>query len=251
MTAGTPTVSQCPGEDDGDQAARWVAASASLTLDRSLYELADAGHFGHISAGADGSAVDLAELSAIVERVGGIDVGHAALLAVHHGAMQTVLLHGSSQARQRFIGPMRTARLLGSLAIIEPSVSGSNLRELVSTAIPDGSDWVISAAKSCITGAGCTGVFVTLVPFAVDGGIALTAVAIPADSPGVSVLPPERTFGLRSVPVSGIRFDGVRVAPWQILGGIGDGLEVIDQGLRIGRASAGAIGLGVMKRCAQ
>ncbi len=251
MTAGTPTVSQCPGEDDGDQAARWVAASASLTLDRSLHELADAGHFGHISAGADGSAVDLAELSAIVERVGGIDVGHAALLAVHHGAMQTVLLHGSSQARQRFIGPMRTARLLGSLAIIEPSVSGSNLRELVSTAIPDGSDWVISAAKSCITGAGCTGVFVTLVPFAVDGGIALTAVAIPADSPGVSVLPPERTFGLRSVPVSGIRFDGVRVAPWQILGGIGDGLEVIDQGLRIGRASAGAIGLGVMKRCAQ
>ena len=216
-----------------------------------LSELAGGQSFWCVSATTQHAGIDLKGFLPVVERIAGSDVGHAAVLTVHHAAVQTLLLHGRDALRRRYLDDLLAGSTIGALAITESDVSSSNPRVLASVANRDGDDWVMHAVKSCITGAEWAGVFVVLVPFSTDDGAALTAVAVPADSPGVSVGEREDTVGLRSVPVSGIRFDGVRLAPWQILGEIGAGLEVIGAGLRVGRICTGAISLGVMKRCVQ
>nr|WP_253900613.1 non-ribosomal peptide synthetase [Mycobacterium asiaticum] len=216
-----------------------------------LGELDDGQSFWRVSTSPQRSTIDLEGFLPVVERIAGTDVGRAAALTVHHAAVQSVLLYGREALRQRYLDELLSGSTVGTLAITESDVSSSNPRLLASTATRDGDDWVIHAVKSCITGAEWAGLFVVLVPFSTDEGAALTTVVVPADSPGVRVLQREDTLGLQSVPVSAIRFDAVRVAPWQILGEIGDGLDVVGTGLRVGRICTGAISLGVMKRCMQ
>ncbi|WP_373199515.1 amino acid adenylation domain-containing protein [Mycobacterium marinum] len=222
--------------------------SADCTLGRGR---ADARQFGIARTTADGDRVDLPSLVAEAEQMGGTTPGQAALLIVHHAALQAVLRYGSRNLQSRHIEDMRSGNLVCALAITEPDVSGSNLRGLTSKAVRDGDDWVMSGAKSAITGAPLAAFFVTLIPFIVEGGVALTAVLVPSDSPGVTIQPPEDMYGLWSVPISGVRYENVRIQSWQILGEVGSGVDVIGDSLLVGRICAGAISLGVLKRCAQ
>ncbi len=176
--------------------------SADCTLGRGR---ADARQFGIARTTADGDRVDLPSLVAEAEQMGGTTPGQAALLVVHHAALQAVLRYGSRNLQSRHIEDMRSGNLVCALAITEPDVSGSNLRGLTSKAVRDGDDWVMSGAKSAITGAPLAAFFVTLTPFIVEGGVALTSVLVPSDSPGVTIQPPEDMYGLWSVPTSGVR----------------------------------------------
>jgi alkylation response protein AidB-like acyl-CoA dehydrogenase len=137
---------------------------------RSLSKLADSQSFWCVSAATQHAGIDLEGFLPTVERIAGTDVGHAAVLTVHHAAAQTILLHGREALRQRYLDDLLAGSAIGALAITEPDVSSSNPRVLASMATRDGDDWVIQAVKSCITGSEWAGLFVVLVPFSTDEG---------------------------------------------------------------------------------
>lgn len=239
----TATVQDATADDDaGQQHGKHQASAdsptppgADCTLGRGR---ADARQFGSSHTTVDGDRVDSPSLVADDAQMGGISPVQTALLDVRHAGLQAVLRYGSRYLQSRHIEDMRSGNIAPALAITEPNVSGSNLRELTSKAVRDGDDWVMAGAKSAVTGAPLAAFFLTLIPFIVDGGVALTAVLVPSDSPGVTIQPPGDMYGLRSVPISGVRHESVQIPCWQIPGKVRSGACVIIDSLLAGRIRA-------------
>ncbi|MCX4515983.1 amino acid adenylation domain-containing protein [Streptomyces sp. NBC_01619] len=186
-----------------------------------------------------------------VERLAAREVAAAALRTVHETTVQVVSCHGSEDFCDQFLGDMRSGNIAGALAITEHS-SGSNPRDISSVAVTEGDAWRMNGHKVCVTGAEQAGVFIVLARFTVDDDHhAPTVVAVPADAEGVQVSPALAMLGLKSTPISDVMFTDVRVEPWQVLGTVGGGFDVIGDALGLGRTCAAAIALAVMKRSAQ
>jgi alkylation response protein AidB-like acyl-CoA dehydrogenase len=130
------------------------------------------------------------------------------------------LLHwGSDLQRERYLAGIASGDLIFSESISEPG-AGSSLRTLGTTAVRDGSDWLINGHKTHVNlGAESD---VTLVYASTELG--LTAFFVDRGTPGFSA---ERTdpVGLRLIPTAEMRFDDVRVPADAVLGAPGKGLE--------------------------
>lgn len=125
---------------------------------------------------------------------------------------------GTDEQRARYLPGIASGTLIFSESISEPGV-GSSLKAMQATATPDGSDWVIRAAKTHVN----MGVesHVTLVYAMAPEG--LTAFLVDTDLPGVRR---SRTdpIGLRLIPTADMVFDDVRVPGSAVLGRPGQGL---------------------------
>ncbi|MGW8955693.1 amino acid adenylation domain-containing protein [Streptomyces sp. NPDC055709] len=194
----------------------------------------------------------LTALLPAIERIAARDIAAAALRTVHETTVQVVSCHGSEEFCNHFLGDMHSGSIAGALAITEHS-SGSNPRDISTTAVADGVAWRMNGHKVCVSGAEQAGLFIVLARFTVegDGHHVPTAVAVPADADGVQVAPARAMFGLKSAPISDVSFTDVKVEPWQVLGTIGGGFDVIGDALGLGRTCAAAIALAVMKRSTQ
>ncbi|WP_246398685.1 acyl-CoA dehydrogenase family protein [Mycobacterium vicinigordonae] len=157
-------------------------------------------------------------------------------------------LFGTEEQKRKYLPPMATGELRATMALTEPG-GGSDLQNMSTTALPDGSDTlVVSGSKTWISNARRSGL------------IALLAKTDPNASPrhkGISVLLVEHGQGLtvsRDLPKLGYKgvetcelsFDGFRVPVSAILGAEpGQGFSQMMKGLETGRIQVAARALGV------
>ena len=95
-----------------------------------------------------------------------------------------VLVHADPEQRKRYLDPSLRGERFGAYAVTEPG-AGSDARSLETTAVRDGSGWVVNGEKWFVTGPDNTD-FMVVQAMVVDGGDRLpTLFLVDYDTPGV------------------------------------------------------------------
>ncbi len=165
-------------------------------------------------------------------------------LSVHTLATGAVAAYAADDIRDEWLPRMTSGELLGAYSLSEPG-SGSDASALSTRAVRDGDDYVVNGTKAWVTHAGKAGFYVLMCRTGGKGPRGISALLVPADTPGLSFAPPERKMGLRSSPTGQLLFRDARVPARYLLAeegrGFGIALSALEGG-RLGIASC-AVGL--------
>ncbi|MBW0274054.1 acyl-CoA dehydrogenase [Nocardia sp. MH4] len=167
----------------------------------------------------------------------------AAYISIHNMATWMIDAYGTDEQRHRWVPGMASMELLGSYALTEPGV-GSDAAALSTRAVRDGDDYVLNGAKQFISGAGANDVYVMMVRTGGAGARGISALIVPADTPGLTVGPNERKMGWNAQPTRQVILEDARVPVANRLGAEGDGFAIAMNGLNGGRLNIAACSIG-------
>lgn len=193
-------------------------------------------------------AMRVLEQLAAVDLTVGLFVGLSNALGI-----RPIQRFGHDETRRRWLRSLASGRELGAFALTEPG-AGSNPKAMVSTARADGAGgYTISGVKQWIGNAAWAGAInVFAKTYAADGtSLGVTGFVVDRSLPGVTIGPEAPTLGMRATAQARVALDDVRVSSRDVLGEVGQGLEVAEDAILDGRLGIGAACAGAMKRCAQ
>jgi acyl-CoA dehydrogenase len=157
------------------------------------------------------------------------------------GNMEVLERVGTEEQKARWLEPLLHGEIRSAYAMTEPNVASSDAKNISTTAVLDGNDWVINGEKYFITGAGdprCK-IMIVMVKTSPDAAPAKqqSQILVPMDTPGVEIVGPMLVFGHDHAPRGHmhLRFKNVRVPKENILLGEGRGFEISQLRLGPGR----------------
>ncbi len=156
-------------------------------------------------------------------------------LATHWIGLPPVVDHGAAELRETVVRPILAGRQRIAFAVTEPG-GGSDVSAFTTAATPDGNDYLLSGAKTLISGALRANwlLVVAKVPGADKGG--LTLFIVDAGAAGVSMSP---VPGLSWYSASNgtIELDNVRVSSTMRIGEVGQAFRCLTKQFNIERFS--------------
>ncbi|WP_280212997.1 acyl-CoA dehydrogenase family protein [Nocardia cyriacigeorgica] len=167
----------------------------------------------------------------------------AAYISIHNMAAWMIDAYGDDAQRFRWLPGMTSMEILGSYALTEPGV-GSDAAALTTKAVRDGDDYILNGAKQFISGAGSNDVYVMMVRTGDEGARGISALIVPADTPGLTVGPNEKKMGWKAQPTRQVILTDARVPVANRLGAEGDGFRIAMNGLNGGRLNIAACSIG-------
>ncbi|MGE2816861.1 acyl-CoA dehydrogenase family protein [Mycobacterium heidelbergense] len=172
----------------------------------------------------------------------------AGAMGGHTVVAKLLTLFGTEQQKRTYLPPMATGELRATMALTEPG-GGSDLQNMSTTALPDGSDdLVINGAKTWISNARRSGLIALLCktdPRAEPRHKGIS-IALVEHGPGLSVSRDLPKLGYKGVESCELSFDNYRLPATAILGGRpGEGFSQMMKGLETGRIQVAARALGV------
>jgi alkylation response protein AidB-like acyl-CoA dehydrogenase len=195
-----------------------------------------------------GANVDTVCASIAIEELGWACGSTALAISAHNClGLGPLVDFASEELKRTWLPRLATGKgRLGCLALTEPG-AGSDLQGGVrTTAVRDGDGWVINGAKMWATNASIADTIIVLCRTDMAGGSrSLSQVLVPADTPGITIGPPEKKMGLNGSPTHAVTFDDVRVPCENIVGAEGRGLSQTLATLTKGRISIGALAVGL------
>ena len=157
------------------------------------------------------------------------------------GNMEVLERVGTHEQKERWLKPLLNGEIRSAYAMTEPNVASSDAKNISTSAVLDGNEWVINGEKFYISGAGdprCK-IMITMVRTSPDAPphTQQSQILVPIDTPGVHILGPMHVFGQDHAPRGHmhIKFDNVRVPKDNILLGEGRGFEISQVRLGPGR----------------
>ncbi|MFP1684469.1 acyl-CoA dehydrogenase family protein [Alloalcanivorax sp. C16-1] len=157
------------------------------------------------------------------------------------GNMEVLERVGTPEQKEKWLKPLLNGEIRSCFGMTEPKVASSDARNIETSAVLDGDDWVINGEKYYISGAGdprCK-IMICMVKTSPDAEPfrQQSQILVPMDAPGVNVLGPMRVFGHDHAPHGHmhIKLDNVRVPKENILWGEGRGFEISQVRLGPGR----------------
>src|SRR3954470_14771730 len=180
----------------------------------------------------------------VLEELAGAWATVALGISVHTLSCFPVAAYGSEEQKQRWLPDMLAGDLLGAYCLSEPH-AGSDAAALQARARRDGSEYVVSGTKAWVTHGGVADFYNVFCRTGDDGARGISVLLVPADTPGLTVAPPEKKMGLKSSPTTQIAFDDARVPADQLIGAEGEGFRVAMSALDGGRLGIAACAVGV------
>jgi short-chain 2-methylacyl-CoA dehydrogenase len=158
-----------------------------------------------------------------------------------------ILTYGTDAQKQRWLPDLVAGRALAAFGLTEPE-AGSDAGATKTRATLDGGEWVINGSKAFITNSGSAVTSVITVT-ARTGPDEISAILVPAGTPGFTAQAPYDKLGWRISDTHGLTFDDVRVPAANLLGargrGFGQFLAILDDG----RIAISALALGLARAC--
>lgn len=171
---------------------------------------------------------------------------HADLLFAEMGlCAYPISMFGTVQQKRKYLVPFAKGETLGSFALTEPN-AGSDVTNLQTTAVRDGSSYVLNGSK----------VFASVGPFAQtyvtfaktdpsQGGRGISAFVLEKGTPGFEGRPMKL---LGPHPIGELTFADCRLSGESLLGEMGRGMKVALSTLDFLRMSVGAMAVGIAQR---
>ena len=157
------------------------------------------------------------------------------------GNMEVIERVGTPEQKRQWLEPLLRGEIRSAYAMTEPGVMSSDARQIQTSAVLDGDEWLINGEKFYISGAGdprCK-IMITMVRTSPDADAykQQSQILVPMDTPGVEVVCGMEVFGADDAPHGHmhIRFNDVRVPKANILWGEGRGFEISQLRLGPGR----------------
>ena len=213
-----------------------------------LADLGDAGYWGLlVDPEFGGSGATMRQFASMITRMATIEPTVAGLASVHGciGAVDPVRAFGSPDQKERFLPQLADGRKLSAFALTEPG-AGSDLTALKTTAVLNGTHYVVNGEKLFITNA-VPGRTIGLV-CKIDGVPSVLIVDLPEQETESFQLKQYGLYALRRAHNNGLVFKNFRVPAANLLKpSRGDGLTIAYHGLNLGRVSLCANAAGAMR----
>jgi acyl-CoA dehydrogenase len=150
----------------------------------------------------------------------------------------------TDRAREEILAPLMAGTKSMCFGLSEPD-AGSDASRIRTRARPDGDGWVIDGRKIWTSNAPIAD-FCILFAVTDPEKRGITAFLVPTDAPGFEVQRVVKMFGHIGGDEAELRFEGLRVEPWQVVGEVGRGFEAALYGVSLGRIynAARAVGYG-------
>ena len=171
---------------------------------------------------------------------------HGITVAAHTGiGSSPIYLFGTEDQKQEFLTPLASGEKLASFGLTEPT-AGSDAGGTQTTAVSDGSDFVVNGSKVFITSAGYADTFViTVATDKSKGKKGISSLIIEKTMPGFLVGKKEDKMGWRASDTRMLHFEKMRVPKTNLLGEENSGLAQFLQVLDGGRVGMAALSLGI------
>jgi len=190
-----------------------------------------------------GTGTGILALNIAIEEIARVDASCALILMAQDLGTLPIRLFGSPQLKERFLPGCAAGELAPAFALSEPE-AGSDPASMKTTAVKEGSEWVINGTKNWITNLGVADFYVVFAKTSEEPR-RFTAFVVEADRPGVSIGKLEHKLGIRGSPTGQPIFDGVRVPEENVIGEVGRGLAVALATLERTRLGAAAQAVGI------
>ncbi len=206
----------------------------------------DGGFFGLPFAEEFGGAGgDLLDLCVIIEEIGRVSADFVMAFSGTLFCGLNLVKKGSDAQKRYWIPKLLSGEVKFSVSISEPD-AGSDVGAMRTSAVRDGTSWVLNGRKCWATGAGSANnvmnIYVRTGPAAnYRGGLSLFLVD--KDTPGLTLRKLEM-LGRRSVGTYEVVLDDVRVPEDRLVGGENKGWDVVLSGLQVERVAAAAANVG-------
>ncbi|MBO9334222.1 MAG: acyl-CoA dehydrogenase [Roseiflexus sp.] len=192
-----------------------------------------------------GAGADSISTAIAIEEIARACGSTALIYAAHLGlGCAPIAMFGTEEQKRRFLRPAAEGRHLGAFALTEPH-AGSDAGATRTTARLENGEWVINGAKMWITSASVAGHLIVTAVTDPGERYSISAIIVPAGTPGLSFGKPEAKMGLRGSITNAVTFEDVRVPEENLLGRRGRGLQQFLAVLDGGRIGIGAMAIGL------
>jgi isovaleryl-CoA dehydrogenase len=203
----------------------------------------------------------------VAEEYGGTDLGYlshivameevsraSASVGLSYGAHSNLCVNqihrnGSAAQKQKYLPGLVSGEHVGALAMSEPN-AGSDVMSMKLRADRKGGRYVLNGSKMWITNGGDANTLIVYAKTDPDAGPkGVTAFIVEQDFKGLSFGTKLDKLGMRGSNTYPVFFDDCEVPEENILGGIGNGAQVLMSGLDYERAVLSGGPLGIMAAC--
>ncbi|WP_428343324.1 acyl-CoA dehydrogenase family protein [Mycobacterium sp.] len=156
------------------------------------------------------------------------------------GNMETLHLFATEEQGKRWLEPLLKGEIRSGFSMTEPAVASSDARNIETSIVRDGGDYVINGRKWWTSGAADPRCRILIVMGRTNPEAAShqqqSMVLVPIDTPGVTVVRSTSVFGYQDQPGHcEIIYDNVRVPVTNLLGEEGGGFAIAQARLGPGR----------------
>ena len=186
-------------------------------------------------------ATALIELGKVCGGIGLSVAAHNSLCVGH------IYYHGSEEQKLKYLPKLVSGDCIGAWGLTE-SNTGSDAMRMKTTAVKDGSDWILNGTKNWITHGLSGDVLVVLVRTGelLDSN-GITAFIVEKGTPGFSAIKIKDKLGVRASETAELIFDNVRIPEENVIGEVGMGFKQAMQILDGGRISIASLSCGIAR----
>ncbi len=200
-----------------------------------------------------GSDAGMTALCVAIEELGRVDQSVGITLSAGVGlGINPILTYGSAEQQKQWLPDLVAGRALAAFGLTEPE-AGSDAGATRTRARLDGEQWVLDGAKAFITNSGTPITSVVTVTARTgtrdDGRPEISAILVPAGTPGLVVEPAYRKLGWHASDTHGLSLADCRVPAANLLGQQGRGFTQFLATLDDGRIAISALALGLAQAC--
>jgi alkylation response protein AidB-like acyl-CoA dehydrogenase len=166
-------------------------------------------------------------LNIAIEEVARACASSALILMVQELGTLPIQLFGTEELKQRFLPRCATGEWTPAFALSEPE-AGSDPGGMITRAVRDGDEWVVTGTKNWITNLGVADFYVVFAKTDPSAGRSrgISAFVVEADRPGFSVGKLEHKLGIKGSPTGQPIFEDVRIPAGNLIGEDGRGMHV-------------------------
>jgi butyryl-CoA dehydrogenase len=211
--------------------------------------MGELGLFGLTAPEAYGGAgADFTTLCIAIEELGRVDQSVGITLSAGVGlGLNPILTFGTDEQKQRWLPDLVAGRALGAFGLTEPD-GGSDAGATRTTATRDEGEWVLNGSKAFITNSG-TPITSLVTVTARTAPDEISAVVVPAGTPGLVVEPSYDKLGWHASDTHGLTLADCRVPVDHLLGERGAGFRNFLSILDDGRVAIAALAVGLAQAC--
>ncbi len=167
----------------------------------------------------------------------------SAYLSIHNMCASMIDRYGSQDQRQSLLPGLCRMDQFAAYCLTEPG-SGSDAAALRTTAKSDGTHYTLNGSKQFISGAGAVDYYIVMARTGDAGPSGVSAILVPANTPGLSVGANERKMGWHAQPTRSVTFQDCKVPLGNLVGKEGEGFKIAMTALVGGRLNIAACSLG-------